>query len=70
MWTAVIVLAVLSTLASIAMTGYGALVLTFSHFDPTHTDRVETNFAVRALLDKQDFLGHVHFLVRAGKGSP
>jgi hypothetical protein len=46
MWTAVVVLAVLSTLASLAMTGYGVLVLMFSHFDPLHTDRVGTNFGL------------------------
>ncbi|HEY3795033.1 MAG TPA: hypothetical protein VGM09_24680 [Bradyrhizobium sp.] len=46
MWTAAVVFAVLSTLASVAMTGYGVLVLMLSHFDPMHTDRVGTNFGL------------------------
>jgi hypothetical protein len=46
MWTAVVVLSVLSTLASLALTGYGALVLMLSGFDPLHADRLGTNFGL------------------------
>jgi hypothetical protein len=46
MWTVVVALDVLSSAASLAMAGYGLLILMMSQFDPLHTDRVGMTFGL------------------------